>query len=250
MYNYWKGAAVLIIFKIIFWDQFNINKIILVGNLFWMISECGTTNSMLIWVKVQLEEPWLCNKIEGIKLKESYLPISMAYALSLASMYRYKYILWTNLFIDILVTGVWGWGVPTRWALTSLWSPHSHTHYSDVIMGAMASQITSLTIVYSTFYSGIDQRKHQSSASLAFVWGIYRWPVNSLHKRPVTRKMFHLMTSSCNLWLAVEKKFKDHKCVTINLIWIIGCYILISSFIRMMLTVSVAVESNLHDQKS
>ena len=44
-------------------------------------------------------------------------------------------------------------------------------HYSDVIMGAMASQITSLAIVYSTVYSGADQRKHQSSASLAFVWG-------------------------------------------------------------------------------
>ena len=35
-------------------------------------------------------------------------------------------------------------------------------------MGAMASQITSLTIVYSAFYSGADQRKHQSSASMAF----------------------------------------------------------------------------------
>ena len=45
------------------------------------------------------------------------------------------------------------------------------THYSDVIMNMMASQITSLTIVYSTVYSGADQRKYQSSASLAFVWG-------------------------------------------------------------------------------
>ena len=63
-------------------------------------------------------------------------------------------------------------------------------HYSDVIMGAMASQITSLTIVYLTVYSGADQRKHQSSASLAFVRGIKRWPVNSPHKGPVTRKMF------------------------------------------------------------
>ena len=57
-------------------------------------------------------------------------------------------------------------------------------------MSAMASQINSLTIVYSTVYSGADQRKHQSSASLAFVWGIHRLPVNSPHKRPVTRKMF------------------------------------------------------------
>ena len=64
------------------------------------------------------------------------------------------------------------------------------THYNDVIMGAISSQITSLTIVYSTVYSDADQRKHQSSASLAFVWGIHRGPVNSPHKWPVTRKIF------------------------------------------------------------
>ena len=63
-------------------------------------------------------------------------------------------------------------------------------HYNDVIMGTIASQITSLTIVYWTFYSDADQRKHQSSASLAFVRGNHRWPVNSPHKWPVTRKMF------------------------------------------------------------
>ena len=63
-------------------------------------------------------------------------------------------------------------------------------HNNDVIMGTMASQITSLTIVYSTVYSVADQRKHQSSASLAFVWGIHRGPVNSPHQWPVTRKMF------------------------------------------------------------
>ena len=63
-------------------------------------------------------------------------------------------------------------------------------HYSDIIMGTMASQISSRTIVYSTVYSGADQRKHQSSASLAFVRGIHRWPVNYPHKWPVTRKMF------------------------------------------------------------
>ena len=59
-------------------------------------------------------------------------------------------------------------------------------------MGAMASQIISLTIVYWTVYSDADQKKHQSLASLAFVWGIHRWPVNSPHKWPVTRKMFPL----------------------------------------------------------
>ena len=63
-------------------------------------------------------------------------------------------------------------------------------HYNDVIMGATASQITSLTIVYSTVYLGADQRKHQNSASLTFVLGIHRWPVNSPDKGPVTRKVF------------------------------------------------------------
>ena len=63
-------------------------------------------------------------------------------------------------------------------------------HYNDVIMGTMAFQITSLMIVYSIIYSRSDHRKHQSSASLAFVRGIHQGPVNSLHKGPVTRKMF------------------------------------------------------------
>ena len=62
-------------------------------------------------------------------------------------------------------------------------------HYNDVIMGAMVSQITSLTIVYSTVYSKCRSKKEQSSASPAFVRGIHRWPVNSPHKGPVTRKM-------------------------------------------------------------
>ena len=64
------------------------------------------------------------------------------------------------------------------------------THYTDVIMGMITSQITSLTIVYSTVYSDADQRKYQSSASLAIVRRIHRRPVNSPHKWPVTRKMF------------------------------------------------------------
>ena len=70
-------------------------------------------------------------------------------------------------------------------------------HYSDIMMVAMASQITSVTIGYSTVYSGANQRKHRSFASLAFVQGIHRSPVNSLHKWPVTQKMFPFVTSSC-----------------------------------------------------
>ena len=56
-------------------------------------------------------------------------------------------------------------------------------------MGAMASQITSVSIVHSTVCSGTNKRKHQSSASLPFVRGIHQGPVNSPHKRPVTQKM-------------------------------------------------------------
>ena len=70
-------------------------------------------------------------------------------------------------------------------------------------MGSMASPITSLTLVYLTVYSGADQTKHQSSASLAFVWGIHRRPVNSPHKGLVTRKMFpfdDVIMTECNLY--------------------------------------------------
>ena len=62
--------------------------------------------------------------------------------------------------------------------------------YGHVIMGTIASQIIGLMIVYSIVYSDADQRKHQSSASLAFVRRIHRGPVNSPHKWPVTRKLF------------------------------------------------------------
>ena len=78
----------------------------------------------------------------------------------------------------------------------------SQWHYDDVIMTMLASQITSLTVVYSIVYSGVNQRKHQSSASLAFVWEIHRGPVNFPHKWPVTRKFFPfddvIMNSSLN----------------------------------------------------
>ena len=77
-------------------------------------------------------------------------------------------------------------------------------HYNDVIMSAMASQITSLTIIYSIVHSGADQRQHQSSASLAFVRGVHRWPVNSPHKGPVTRKIWwrhHVLFWLCHQFL-------------------------------------------------
>ena len=63
-------------------------------------------------------------------------------------------------------------------------------HYNDIIMNAMASQITGVSIVYSTVCSGADQRKHQNSTLVALLRGIHRWPVNCPHKGPLTRKIF------------------------------------------------------------
>ena len=81
-------------------------------------------------------------------------------------------------------------------------------------MVAIASQITSLASVYSTVYSDANQRKHQSSASLAFVRGIHRRPVNSPHKWPVTRKMFPFvdvnMNGIVNRQVCVYKRYYVH----------------------------------------
>ena len=76
-------------------------------------------------------------------------------------------------------------------------------------MSAMASEITSLTIVCWNIYSGTDQRKHHSSVSLAFVREIHRWPVNSPHKWPVTRKMFpfdDVIMGECHKTLLIISK--------------------------------------------
>ena len=84
-------------------------------------------------------------------------------------------------------------------------------------MGTIASQITSLTIVYSTVYSGTDKKKHQSSASLAFVWGIHWGPVNSPHKWPVTRKMFPFDDVTMNLFLLECSSFSIRTVISFNI---------------------------------
>ena len=100
-----------------------------------------------------------------------------------------------------------------------------YKHYDDVTMGAMTSQITSLTSVCSTVYSGADQSKHQSSASLAFVRGIHRGPVNSPHKWPVTWKMFPFddvimdMQRACSLrgnWTSCWRRFGQQYVLIFN----------------------------------
>ena len=86
-------------------------------------------------------------------------------------------------------------------------------------MGAIASQITSLTIVYSIIYSGVDQRKHQSSASLGFVWGFHRGPVNSPHKGPVTRKIFPFddVIMRCDMKILELSSVDGNRCITFPL---------------------------------
>ena len=74
--------------------------------------------------------------------------------------------------LEIIYQNLWDWRLPACMCVVLVLKVP--IHYIDVIMATMASQITSLTVVYSTVYSDADQRKHQSSASLAFVWGIHR----------------------------------------------------------------------------
>ena len=81
------------------------------------------------------------------------------------------------------LTSSWRWQGHYRWQPNS--TSLTRKHYNDVIMGTMASQITSLTIVCWTVYSGADQRIHQSSASLAFVG-----------KSPVTGEFLAQMASN------------------------------------------------------
>ena len=77
-------------------------------------------------------------------------------------------------------------------------------HYIDVKMTTMTCQLTSLTVVYSTVYSDANQRKHQSSASLAFVWGFHRDRWIPRTKGQLRGKSFHLMTSPCVWFISVS----------------------------------------------
>ena len=131
---------------------------------------------------------WLCSKVESICDRQRNLSWSFNIYDNLSHMLKLQLVFRCPLYID-------GRAHVTWWLLMCLNLRQLHlqiscNHYSDVTIGALASQITSLAIVYSSVYSGAGQRKHQSSASLAFVRGFHRSPVNSPHKGPVTRKMF------------------------------------------------------------
>ena len=109
-------------------------------------------------------------------------------------------------------------------------------HYSDVMMGAMASQflfmfnkilsefeseseITDVSSVYSIVSAGADQRQHQSSASLAFVRGIHRWSVSSPHIGPATRKMFPLD----EVIMTIQNKSRWMMLGMSACKWVVGC---------------------------
>ena len=136
-------------------------------------------------------EMWL--EIQKVYFKKIYTRLSSGNVRYIAQ--------YLNMTVWILAGNDINFSIAAAWIRLHVWSilvcneggrltPCPPCHYSDVIMSTMASQITSLTSVYSTVYSDADQRKHQSSASLAFVRGVHRGPMNSPHKWPVTRKMF------------------------------------------------------------
>ena len=122
-------------------------------------------------------------------------------------------------------------------------------HYSDMITRAMASQITGFSLLCSNVCSGADQREHANSASLAYVKGNQRWPLDSLHKGPVTEKIFPFHegimekrnTISCSparamgrlfkvIWwkLAILKMFNGRKSQT-TVPWVTVCVYLSNS---------------------
>ena len=122
---------------------------------------------------------------EGFLLNTSIVGVNFVPAIS-AFCIRHTVSIWTEGVDSISDIGIVGcfrmYHESTNWSAVP--------HYDDVIMTMLASQITSLAVVYSIVYSGVDQRKHQSSASLAFVREIHRGPVNFPQKWPVTRKIF------------------------------------------------------------
>ena len=82
------------------------------------------------------------------------------------------------------------WSNSTHWMARGRLFRAIFFYYNDVIMSPMASQITSLTIVYSTVYSGADQRKHQKLRATGLCEGNSPMTGEVPHKGPVTRKMF------------------------------------------------------------
>ena len=127
--------------------------------------------------------------------------------------------------------------VPWSWIswLISEWI----LHYSDDIISSIASQITGVSIAYSTVCSGADQRKHKSSTSLVLVRGIHRWPVNSPHKGPVTRKMFPfddvtMWCFLCGIYTSTCNDIESHKVAAVTLQLITNEYLMLDKSVQYM----------------
>ena len=128
-----------------------------------------------------------------LALSASQLTILQSISMLITGLNCIKFTWTSSLHLRACSRSTWLFSTKTEWcysAVTHLQTPQIRKlystlpcpHHCDVLMGAIASQITSLTIVYSTVHSGPHQRKHQSSAPLAFVRGIHRRPVNSPRK--------------------------------------------------------------------
>ena len=141
------------------------------------------------WIQLSMEFEWR-SLIENAVYKTLFIslfdfPKKKLIGTS-TSTQKFPVCLNTNLFLISSVWQIHPWCCPPI--------NQCSLHYNNVMIGTIASQITSLTIVYSTVYSDADQRKHQSSTSLAFYGD--RWiPRTNGHYRG---KCFHLMTSSCD----------------------------------------------------
>ena len=128
---------------------------------------------------------------------------------------RHKNIIYHSLILD-------------RISMNAFWATHTFSnligmrlnpnHYSDVIMSSMVSQITGVSIVYSTVCSGAGQRKLDISVSLAFVREIHRWLVDSPHKGPVPQKMF---------------PFDD--VIMNSILWVVCCALTLLSYCKILI---------------
>ena len=114
-------------------------------------------------------------------------------------------------------------------------------HYDDVIMGAIASLITSLVIVYSTVYPDADQWKHQSSASLAFVRGIHRWPASNAENVSIWWRHHGLMAAGWELSTCDTEWQAEGHVLNANTTWISN-YMHCAIALLGMLLLSHAVE--------
>ena len=92
-------------------------------------------------------------------------------------------------------------------------NPIPHFHYIDVIMTTMASQITSLTVVYSIVYSDADKKTSKLRVTGLCV-GNSPGPVNSPHKGPVTRKVFPFddVIMLLDICLPIHAGIKEQDC--------------------------------------